>query len=250
MYHLRSILEPLGIDAALPTAGQDKLETDDPWRNLFPVEKDTYRLDDMVDFVSRCPECFGEIEEGMCAPCAIVFSESESDGDERDWESENESMGGLLEGVMSDSNTDIEAIRVVRGQPASRRFFSRDSYERGLVPELADSPPELRAGNHGRPVQLDEEEYPDGDGSDFDGFSDDDYGGSFIDDGELSESGEGIDGVENGDEEGGVGSDELEVDMGVVLSGDERISGGDDDPPIEELRRRREQRYTGPDGST
>ena len=252
MYHLRSILEPLGIDAALPTASQGNVETDDPWKNLFPVEKDQYRLDDMVDFVSRCPECFGEIEEGMCAPCAIEFSESESDGDEGDWESEDESMGGILDvgDSMSDSNSEVEiAGRAMRARRMPFRPSRRGRGRTLRAPIMADPPPEIRAGYHGRLVRLEEEEYPDGDGSDFEGFSDNEYGGSFIDDGEFPEGGEGNDGEEDGDE--GLGfSDELEVDMGVVLSVDERDIDSDVEPPVEDLRRRREQRYHGSDRRT
>lgn len=80
MYHFDSILEPLGINPHLPTASQEAADDTDPWYNLFPVERETYRIFDQDDGIPRCPECLGEIDGNVCDVCDIEFSEDEDDG--------------------------------------------------------------------------------------------------------------------------------------------------------------------------
>ncbi len=212
----------------------------------------------------------------MCVGCTIEFSGSENgSGDEGDWESEDGSVGSILDGedYMSmsgdseggDINGEAEALaaemrdlggnlRAARGR--ARRLRERVE-ERGL-PELGaeERPvqPRHRERDHEDRLRnmLDvmaehdsdglggEHDYPDVDESDFEGFSnseEDDYGGSFIDDGELS-GGEGGDG-EEGKSDGEGGDDEMEVDANVVHN----AGSDEDDPPIEELRRRRVERH-------
>lgn len=78
MYHLQSILEPLGIDSHLPSASQTASEAD-IWKGMFPPEKDQYRIHDTSDHVDRCPQCFGEIDEGQCIGCEAEFSVVDED---------------------------------------------------------------------------------------------------------------------------------------------------------------------------
>jgi len=73
MYHLQSILEPLGIESHIPSASQSAFEAD-IWKGMFPPEKDQYRIHDTSDHVDRCPQCFGEIDEGECSGCGAEFS--------------------------------------------------------------------------------------------------------------------------------------------------------------------------------
>lgn len=79
MYHLQSILEPLGVDTHIPIALQTAKagSAEDPWRNSFPEDKDSYRIHDESDNVDRCPACLGEIDEGSCSHCGAQFSEEE-----------------------------------------------------------------------------------------------------------------------------------------------------------------------------
>ena len=84
MYHLASILEPLGFDPHLPTAFQARAETEfsDPWALTFPRERSTYRIRDENDRVNRCPECCGEVVVGACSECGNEFStDEEEEGD-------------------------------------------------------------------------------------------------------------------------------------------------------------------------
>ena len=75
------MLEPLGIDPHIPAASQQAKQgtADDPWKDIFPVEKDSYKIFDESDGVDRCPNCLAEIDQGACVGCGAEFSEAEED---------------------------------------------------------------------------------------------------------------------------------------------------------------------------
>ncbi|ORY28052.1 hypothetical protein BCR39DRAFT_536433 [Naematelia encephala] len=268
MYHLQSFLEPLGLDANMPSASQQPIpgSEHDPWRRFFPVLPEQYKIKDEVDNVWRCPECHGEIVDGLCEACDIEFSD---DDDYDDFDEE-----GLLnwdhEGVGTADDPDEDDLDIVVGSSGSEqdegyesdrsagrvlRAHARRAARRrprdieGDV-EMTDEGSDLD-GNHHHPDHIlnvldllaeedsdaggseDREIYQDGEenGSAFDSDIDESqYGGSFIDDGSV-EAGS--------DDESGSRDDEgSEVD-GLVEGGDGEV----DRPAVEEMRRRRQARF-------
>ena len=189
---------------------------------------------DIHDGVSRCPECLGEIEEGWCADCSFEFSASESDGDEGDWESEDGSIGDILDGDGS-SEESADRRRPARGR--ANGFMPPPESEPRIRPlgedEADDRLQQVLNHMNQDSAAFTGEDPSDGEVSEFEGFSNSDYGGSFIDDGELSAGSSGQ------ESEGEGGSDEMDVDEDVVLSeGGEADSEEEVLPPIELARRR------------
>lgn len=72
VYHLAGILGPLGIDAHIPAPPTDPKEN--PWKNIFPLEKSRYLIFDAGDDCDRCPDCCAEVVEGECQGCGAAFS--------------------------------------------------------------------------------------------------------------------------------------------------------------------------------
>ena len=256
-YHLR---EPLGIHSTIPTASQENAEREDPWQNLFPPEKDCYRIHDSADGVTRCPECYGEIEDGLCTGCGIEFSASESDGG--DWESDLGSEGSGLEDEGSDGSVEsgMEGESLLSGSDAGldseeeavldRPRAARERRLRLMIPQ--DDQPRRRRHHERNPDVLplldlmaeDDldgvapgEDYPEEEDS-----ADDDYGGSFIDDGELSGAGGETDDDSHGSRAGGSVTDgEMEVDHNTIDLAE--VDEAEANLPIEELRRRRMEHH-------
>ncbi|WVQ86253.1 hypothetical protein IAT38_008421 [Cryptococcus sp. DSM 104549] len=197
-FFLRHILEPLGLHTSggdvsmTPSPSKDAPGTaSDPWRLLFPVEPSTYKLWDENDAVHRCPTCTEEIEDGRCYHCQYEFSEEENSGDEE----------GLFDDEGEDESGDEEGSEDA-GEGAGP---GQDPYLAQNV--LADAMPHVFPGPYppglhavmdrliagiANNVDGDDDDYSDDDresssrfGSDASDLdrSEDDYGGSFIDDG-------------------------------------------------------------------
>ncbi|WVF67857.1 hypothetical protein IAT40_002618 [Kwoniella sp. CBS 6097] len=93
VFFVRQILEPLGLyedrDAPLPTSQLD------PWDKIFPIERESYKIYDEMDDVWRCPTCGGEIADGGCTGCGLIFSDIE-DEEFDDLDSESDVVGPVL----------------------------------------------------------------------------------------------------------------------------------------------------------
>jgi hypothetical protein len=112
MYHLRHILEPLGIDSHIPTASQEASAAEDTWKGLFPPERQGYRLRDDMDDVNRCLKCFGEVVGGMCEGCGVEYSDDENEELEMDeegfWGMDGDGdSGDDVDGAMDQDDSDI-----------------------------------------------------------------------------------------------------------------------------------------------
>jgi hypothetical protein len=216
MYHLRHILEPLGIDSHIPTASQEVSAADDVWTGIFPHEREGYRLRDEEDGVERCPECFGEVMDGGCQMCGAEFSEDENEMVEDVWgvnelldvEGSDEEGEGLLLVESDDGGDGVELIledrsidsededRVERGGRIRRRAGARGLGGRRNVPIRIEDVLDLAAeesdedgmGNYhsGSDVPLGEggryQQGYDDDDTEMDDDEEDSYEGSFIDD--------------------------------------------------------------------
>ncbi|OCF35952.1 hypothetical protein I317_00475 [Kwoniella heveanensis CBS 569] len=246
VFFVRQILEPLGLyehkDVPLPSSQLD------PWDKIFPIERESYKIYDEVDQVWRCPTCGGEIAEGSCTGCGIIFSDIDDDFDD-DMDSESEVVGSVLGdgpiiggvdlGQEADFNDDFDVVQRHRG---GRRHLLVDDEAEDDLSEDDDGLSELSDGEHqlGRqrqrpaaaPASLHDRARADLhlagifeaiDGGAFEGHrrhrhaqwdhpedehspaqssdeeesdlgppgSEDEYGGSFIDDGEAEEDGSG-----------------------------------------------------------
>jgi len=109
MYNVYSFLEdldllgeiPLPKPIAPPPPSQEP--GGDPWENLFPPDRQTYKLHDEEDDTYRCPACLHEIYDDRCDHCDAEFSGSD-DNDEfemgdLEFEEDDVIVGGRAGGV-------------------------------------------------------------------------------------------------------------------------------------------------------
>ncbi|WVQ95376.1 hypothetical protein IAU59_002473 [Kwoniella sp. CBS 9459] len=252
VFFVRQILEPLGLyehrDAPISSSQLD------PWDKIFPIERESYKIYDEIDHVWRCPTCGGEIDDGSCTGCGIVFSDIDDD-DFDDLNTESDVVGSILgdgpiiggfnigeEEGSDDAVVAIQPRRRDAEERGRRHLLLDDEAEDDLSSDddesSASSENELRPGRHrqrpaaapgslqdrsamdrhlasifdaidggayerrGRhrnwdpdhpedepspPLSSDEDESDDGGPP----GSEDEYGGSFIDDGEIGDEGSG-----------------------------------------------------------
>lgn len=174
MFHLGSVLELLGVDAKIPvpiigptlSQGQDGQGGQvDPWKNIFPPERQSYRVWDDSDRVHRCPECHNEIDEDECAQCGIIFSQADDDERENEERNEDESEeeneiqidegGGEGEGVRGvdedgdDNDVQFERVGAMTGQDDELVLFTPQPRRRTGLPATFDRAPSQEISNEG-----------------------------------------------------------------------------------------------------
>lgn len=122
MFVMQHVLEAVGfVASAGPTNSPDLITADDnPWKNIFPPDPVSYKIPDEDDGVDRCPGCGHEIADGECSQCEERFSH---DGSESDFDSDDESIGSILNGDDLDHDDDalLEAAAQVLGQVGATR---------------------------------------------------------------------------------------------------------------------------------
>lgn len=82
-YHLDSILALLGISPSAGISAETLDAVEDPWFNLFPVERSSYKITDGGPGyrILRCSECMGELDGHGCDRCQLDYSDSEGGGE-------------------------------------------------------------------------------------------------------------------------------------------------------------------------
>jgi hypothetical protein len=100
IYHLDSILTPLGMPHSVGMIAET-LDAEDPWFNLFPVERSSYKITDGGPGyrILRCSECMGELDGHGCDRCQIDYSDSEGGGEVDIEASEEGDSEGGSEGI-------------------------------------------------------------------------------------------------------------------------------------------------------
>jgi hypothetical protein len=149
MYNVYSFLEDLGplgeIPLPKPIAPPPPSQepAGDPWGNLFPPDRQTYKLHDEEDDTYRCPACLHEIYDDRCDHCDAEFSGSD-DNDEfemGDLEFEEDDVVGGRAGGMRRARVNIAHVDEVFGDsedddPATARRRARrrrqDAAEHGM----------------------------------------------------------------------------------------------------------------------
>ncbi|KAK4689667.1 hypothetical protein P7C73_g433, partial [Tremellales sp. Uapishka_1] len=186
LYLITSLLDPLDLAYDPCVVAAPNGEFLDPWQNLFPVDRDAYKVRDHADEVDRCPACGCEITDGECMDCGAEFSDSDDYSEEDEGQELDESD---VEGDEHVHRIMANLGRGVYGDPRARAHFIDEEAEDSADDSAPDDGEAYTRAQQAGFSALEARARGEGghDSAEEPGSSEDGYGGSFIDDGEEEE---------------------------------------------------------------